>query len=213
MKFARTFYESDALFLAKNLLGKILVHNSSEGITSGIIVETEAYKGSVDKAAHTFGGRRTPRTEIVFHGGGFAYIYLVYGMYNCFNITANIPGNPECVLLRALQPLDGIDIMQARRKTSRAENLCSGPGKLCAAMGITRALYGEDLCGEKLYVLDNDYPDMKIKSSPRIGIDYAEEYKDVLWRFYIDGNKYVSAQKKNAARTNTNGAENSLREN
>lgn len=196
MKFTRTFYESDALTLAKNLLGKILVHNSDDGITSGIIVETEAYKGPHDKAAHTFNSKRTPRTEIVFHGGGFAYIYLIYGMYNCLNITASTPGSPECVLLRALQPLDGLDLMQSRRNTSRAENLCSGPGKLCSAMGITRTLYGEDLCGSKLYVLGNDYPNLKINASPRIGIDYAEEYKDVLWRFYIDGNKYVSAKEK-----------------
>ena len=190
-KFTREFYLRDAVSLAHDLLGKILVH----GMTSGIIVETEAYAGPEDKAAHTYSNKRTSRTEIVFHEGGYAYIYLVYGMYHCFNVTANIAGKPECVLVRALEPLDGLDIMKSRRHTHIVKNLCSGPGKLCAALGITRELYGEDLCGDKLYILDNDYADMKITASPRIGIDYAEECRDYLWRFCIAGNEYVSRAK------------------
>lgn len=191
-KLTREFYLIDAVSLARELLGKILVHDSGEGIASGIIVETEAYRGPDDKAAHTYNNRRTSRTEIVFEEGGFAYVYLVYGMYHCFNVTANISGKPECVLVRALEPLDGIELMKARRKTNKLTNLCSGPGKLCGALGITRKLYGEDLCGDKLYILENNYPDMKIISSPRIGIDYAEEYKNICWRYFVDGNIFVS---------------------
>ncbi len=191
-KLTHSFYQTDALTLAKKLLGKILVHNSQDGLTSGIIVETEAYSGPEDKAAHTFNFRRTPRTEILFHEGGRAYIYLVYGMHYCLNVTANSAGKPECVLLRALQPLDGLNLMQSRRKTPRPVNLCSGPGKLCSAMGITRKLYGADLCGDVLYILDSECSDLKIAASTRIGIDYAEEYKNMLWRFYIEGNAYVS---------------------
>ena len=194
-KLIHAFSQNDALTLAKSLLGKILVHESQDGLTSGIIAETEAYIGPEDKAAHTFSSKRTPRTEIVFHEGGHAYVYLVYGLHCCFNITANSAGKPECVLVRALQPLDGLRLMQTRRKTSRLLNLCSGPGKLCSAMGITRELYGEDLCGEKLYILDDGLSDVKIAASARIGIDYAEEYRKKLWRFFIAGNEYVSRAK------------------
>ena len=127
---------TDAVTLAQSLLGKVLIHETAEGVTSGIIVETEAYIGPEDRAAHTFNNRRTKRTEILFHEGGYAYIYLVYGMYNCLNVTANIAGKPECVLLRALQPIGGISLMQFRRNSLK--NLCNGPGRLCCAMGITR---------------------------------------------------------------------------
>ena len=194
-KLTHEFFQSDALSLAKSLLGKILVHESQEGRTSGVIVETEAYIGPEDKAAHTFSNRRTHRTEIVFHDGGYAYVYLVYGMHCCFNVTANIAGKPECVLVRALQPLDGIGLMKSRRKTSSLLNLCSGPGKLCSAMRITRELYGADLCGDELYILENEYPDMRIVASERIGIDYAGKYRKMLWRFFIAGNEYVSRAK------------------
>ena len=194
-KLTHEFFQSDALSLAKSLLGKILVHESQEGRTSGVIVETEAYIDPEDKAAHTFSNRRTHRTEIVFHDGGYAYVYLVYGMHCCFNVTANIAGKPECVLVRALQPVDGLGLMKSRRKTSRLLNLCSGPGKLCSAMGITRELYGADLCGDELYILENEYPDMRIAASERIGIDYSEEYRKMLWRFYVEENEYVSQRK------------------
>ena len=194
-KLTRNFYRKSALNLAQSLLGKILVHESQNGTTSGIIVETEAYSGPDDKAAHTFSNKRTHRTEIVFHDGGFAYVYLVYGLHCCFNVTANAAGKPECVLVRALQPLDGIELMQFRRKSSRLVTLCNGPGKLCAAMGITRELYGADLCGDELYILDEGFSDVKIAASTRIGIDYAEEYRNMLWRFYVEGNVYVSRGK------------------
>ena len=188
-------YLQDALTLAPELLGKILVHESEEGITSGIIVETEAYLGPGDRAAHTWNNRRTRRTDVVFGAGGYAYVYMVYGKYYCFNVTANVKGKPECVLVRALEPLDGTSIMMARRNTRRMLSLCSGPGRMCSAMGITRELYGEDLCGGRLYILENVYPKMKAVASTRIGIDYAGDSREYLWRFFIDGNKYVSQAK------------------
>ena len=183
-KLTRGFYERDAECVAHDLIGKILVHDSNEGRTSGIITETEAYKGPEDKAAHSYGGRRTSRTEAMYLTGGHAYIYLIYGLHFCFNVTANTAGKPEAVLVRALEPLDGEDLMKSRRKTQDRKNLCNGPGKLCAAMGITRELYGADLCGTELYILDSGIH-AEITTSPRINIDYAEEYRDVLWRFSI----------------------------
>ena len=194
-KLLRKFYTRDANILARELLGKVLVHSSLDGITSGIIVETEAYKGPEDKAAHSYNNKRTSRTEIMFADGGFAYVYMIYGMYSCFNVTANFTGKPEAVLIRALEPLDGVDLMMTRRKTHSKINLCNGPGKLCSAMGITRENYGEDLCGEKLFILDNDTRNFSVKTSPRINIDYAEEYKNLLWRYFIEGNIYVSKPK------------------
>lgn len=186
-KLTQEFFLNDAVTLAQSLLGKVLVHETPEGMTSGIIVETEAYIGPEDRAAHTFNNRRTPRTEIVFHGGGHAYVYLVYGLHCCLNVTANITGKPECVLLRALQPLDGIGLMQSRRKISSVKTLCNGPGKLCSAMGITREHNGLDLCGDELYIADIGFRDMKIAVSARIGIDYAGEWKDKPLRFFVCG--------------------------
>lgn len=183
----REFYLRDANLVAHDLIGKILVH----GETSGIIVETEAYK-SDDKASHSYNNRRTSRTEIQFREGGYAYIYMIYGMYYCFNVTANLPDIPEAVLIRALEPLDGIELMKSRRKTDKIVNLCNGPGKLCQALNITKADYGKDLCGEKIYILDNPVKNIKVMTSPRINIDYSEECKDFLWRYFAAENKFVS---------------------
>lgn len=191
-KLTHDFYRADAVTLAKSLLGKILVHESEDGMTSGIIAETEAYCGPEDRAAHTWNNRQTARTEIVFREGGYAYVYLVYGLHCCLNVTANVEGKPECVLVRALQPVEGVEIMKARRRFSDPVKLCDGPGKLCSAMGITRELYGADLCGEELYIAENEYPKLKIAVSARIGIEYAGEWRNMLWRFCIDGNEYVS---------------------
>ncbi len=187
-KLERNFYIRDVNIIARDLIGKILVHESNEGITSGIIIETEAYKGPEDKAAHTYNNRRTERTEIQFHEGGYSYVYMIYGMHYCFNITVNTPDKPEAVLIRALEPHEGIELMKARRKTKSLSNLCSGPGKLCSAMGITKAHYGIDLCGDELYLLDDERPAPMIMTSPRINIDYAEEYASMEWRYYAASN-------------------------
>jgi len=188
-KLTRDFYLRDSVSVAEDLIGKILV----KGETSGIIVEAEAYRGgSEDKASHSYNNRRTERTEIQFREGGYAYIYMIYGMYFCFNVTCSLKNIPDAVLIRALEPLDGIDLMKARRKTDKIKNLCSGPGKLCSALGINKDDYGEDLCGEKIYILDDGIKNLKIKTSPRINVDYAGEAKNFLWRFFIEDNKFVS---------------------
>lgn len=183
-KLEREFYIRDVNIIARDLIGKLLVHESNQGLTSGYIIETEAYKGPEDKAAHTYNNRRTKRTEIQFHEGGYAYVYMIYGMYYCFNITVNIASRPEAVLIRALEPHEGIEIMKRRRRTESLRNLCNGPGKLCCAMGITKEHYGIDLCGDELYLLDDERPVPEIKTSPRINIDYAEEYVPLEWRYY-----------------------------
>ena len=197
MKLARDFYLRDVNTIARDLIGKILVHETHEGITSGIIVETEAYRGPDDKASHTYNNKRTVRTEIQYKKGGFAYIYLIYGIYYCFNVTVNEPDKPEAVLIRALEPLEGIPLMMTRRRTRKLKDLCNGPGKLCAALAINKNSYGADLCGNNLYIRD-DGKFYDIMTSPRINIDYAEEYKFLHWRYYAADNIYVSkSHKKN----------------
>ena len=193
MKLRREFYERDTLVVARELLGKNLVRSTPEGITTGKIVEVEAYIGPEDAAAHTFRGLRSSRTEVAFGPGGYAYVYLIYGMYNCFNIVTGTVGKPEVVLIRALEPIEGLELMKKRRNTEAVKNLCSGPGKLCQAMDISRVNNGIDLCGDELYVLDNSsVPIGDIAATPRINIDYAGEAKDYLWRYIIRGNNYIS---------------------
>jgi DNA-3-methyladenine glycosylase len=193
MKLSREFYERDTLTVARELLGKYLVHNTPEGSTTGKIVEVEAYIGPEDAAAHTYKGLRSSRTEVAFGPGGFAYVYLIYGMHHCFNIVTSTANKPEVVLLRALEPVDGLELIRKRRKTDRLKDLCSGPGKLCSAMGITREHNAADLCIGELYLLDNDrVPEDEITATPRINIDYAGEARAYPWRFLIRNSQYVS---------------------
>ena len=192
-KLERGFYLRDALTAAPDLLGKLLVHESREGRTSGLIVEVEAYVGPGDKGAHSYGGRPTERTRVQYGPGGYAYVYLIYGMYACFNIVLCTPGRPESALVRALEPREGEALMAKRRKGAPRSQLCSGPGKLCQAMGITLADRGADLCGERLYLEEGDpVSPEEILLSPRVNIDYAQEYRDCLWRYYLRGNPFVS---------------------
>lgn len=194
IKVGREFYLRNGIEVAKNLLGLVLVHESKEGVTKGIIVETEAYMGEMDAAAHSY-KRKTERTNIQFGEGGYAYIYMIYGMYYCVNIVANGVDKPEAVLIRALEPIEGIDLMKKRRKTDKIKNLCSGPGKLCQAMDITKEQYGLDLCGQVLYI-EEPTVDKTINriESKRINIDYAGEAKDYLWRYTVKDSKYLSAK-------------------
>lgn len=193
MKLTRAFYERDTLTVAKELLGKCLVHHSSEGIAAGRIVEVEAYIGPDDAAAHTYKNLRSGRTNIAFGPGGYAYVYLIYGMHRCFNIVTNTAGKPELVFIRALEPLEGLDLMKCRRKTDDVNKLCNGPGKLCSAMDITRDHYGMDLCGDALYLVEGGpVCEDDIVSGPRINIDYAGEAKDYPWRFYLRGDRFIS---------------------
>lgn len=196
MKLERSFYLRDTHIVARELLGKVLVHELPEGPVKGKIVEVEAYMGPEDEAAHSYKSINSDRTRIQYGPGGYAYIYMIYGMYYCFNVVTNVAHKPEVVLLRALEPVDGIEIMKKRRDTDVLKNLCSGPGKLCIAMGIDRQLYGIDLCGDSLYLEDGEYiPDEDVLATPRVNIDYAGEAKDYLWRYIIRGNRFISKVK------------------
>jgi DNA-3-methyladenine glycosylase len=194
----RQFYQRDTITVSKNLLGKILVYESSENTTAGKIVETEAYRGPEDQAAHSSGGRRTPRNEVMFRHKGYAYIYFIYGLYHCFNVTAgNIPGKPEAVLIRALEPVTGEQIMAKCRgpKIRNHINLTNGPSKLCMAMNITRSQNATDLTLPPLYIKDAPpIPPEDMVETTRIGVDYAGEWKNKPWRFYIRRNVFVSVK-------------------
>lgn len=193
MRIERTFFEADTLWVAKQLLGCVLTRRSTAGETRGIIVETEAYLGEIDPAAHSYKGRRD-RVRVQYGPAGMAYVYLIYGMYSCMNITTGPLGKPEVVLLRALEPCGGVELMQARRHTDKVRNLCSGPGKLCMAMDITRDAYGLDLCESDALFLEygTEIAPGDIAASPRINIDYAGEAKDYLWRFTVKDSLFVS---------------------
>lgn len=189
----RDFYLRDANLVAQDLIGKKLVHNSNEGLFSGLIVEVEAYIGPNDKASHAFNNRYTKRTKIQYGIGGFTYVYLIYGKYYCFNVVTSTFEKPEVVLIRALQPIDGIEKMQSKRNCKRVYDLCNGPGKLCMALDIAYDDYGKDLCDSNLYLEEGiHYSRDQICVSPRVNIDYADESKDLLWRYYIKNNKFVS---------------------
>jgi len=194
-KLSREFYLRDARAVARDLLGQELVRVSPEGTVAGIIVETEAYLGVADRASHAFGGRLSRRTAIMYEGGGRAYIYLIYGMYWCLNFTTREAGTPEAVLIRALQPSAGIDLMRRRRDAAgkRLTDLANGPGKLCRALGIDGSLYGEDLCGDVLFVQARPpVTAEEIAAAPRVNIDYAGEAAHHEWRYYLKGNPCVS---------------------
>jgi len=196
-RLSRSFYRREPVAVARGLLGHRLVSRIGGALTSGIIVETEAYLGIPDKGAHTYGGRRTPRNETMWGDGGHAYVYFVYGMHHCVNIVAGHSDNPVAVLIRALEPDAGLDLMFARRpKAKRSTDLCSGPAKLCQALGITRDLDGESLVGgESLFIeraRRRSLPSGSILAGPRVGIGYAEEWQHEPLRFFLRGNPHVS---------------------
>jgi DNA-3-methyladenine glycosylase len=188
------FYQRETTKVARELLGKILVHVVQGQRIAGRIVETEAYLGEIDLAAHTFGGRRTERTSTMFMAGGHAYVYLIYGLHSCFNVVTLKQGTPEAVLIRALEPLEGLEQMRKRRpKAAKETDLTSGPGKLCAALGITRDQNALLLDSAELFIEDAP-PEKKseIIASPRIGVDYAGHAAKWPLRFSLKGNKFVS---------------------
>lgn len=182
----KKFFEQDAVSLCKALLGCELVYKSAEGLTSGIIVETEAYSQD-DAASHSYNGM-TPRTKVMFGPGGYSYVYFTYGMHYCFNVVSGPEGHGQAVLIRALEPKRGIDIMKRRRIRENKRELCSGPAKLVQAMGITKSDYGRPLFEGSLYISSGE-PVKNISAGPRIGISKAV---DKPWRFWITGNEYVS---------------------
>jgi DNA-3-methyladenine glycosylase len=187
-KLSRRFYNRSTLRVAKELLGKYLVVRKDGGYLSGKIVEAEAYIGFKDPASHAFRGK-TPRNQVMFGEPGFAYVYLTYGMHHCLNLVTEENGNPAAVLIRALEPLEGIELMKTRRSRDKLTDLASGPGKLCQALDIDRRLNGIDLCGNLIYVEDRGEVVKGIASSSRIGVREGREKK---WRFFVKGNEYVS---------------------
>ena len=192
MKLGREFYRRDGLTIARELIGKKLVTNLPEGLTSGIIVETEAYMGALDAAAHSYRGK-TERTKIFYGVGGFVYVYLIYGMHICTNVVANVEDVPEAVLIRALQPVDGVELMRIRRGKKNLRELCSGPGKLSKALGITKNFYGADLCGDEIFIETTDFR-ADVTATKRINVDYAGEAANFLWRFVATGNEFLSVK-------------------
>jgi len=192
----RDFYERDTLIVAKELLGKFLVHETAQGITVGKIVETEAYIGPEDKASHAYNNLRTKRTEVQFGAQGHAYIYQIYGMYFCFDVTSGRSvGKPEAILVRALEPIDGVEVMIERRCVSgnRIVNLTNGPSRLCMAMDITKKQNGTDLCIPPLYIDTGvAVKEKQIMQTNRVNVDYAEEWRHLPWRFFIKNNGFVS---------------------
>ncbi|WP_053954951.1 DNA-3-methyladenine glycosylase [Inediibacterium massiliense] len=194
MKLDESFYRKDALILAKDLLGKILVRKIDNHFIECKIVETESYIGPLDKGCHAYNNKRTKRTEVMFWRGGHAYIYMIYGMYYCLNIVAANKDEPQAVLIRGVEPLNEFEILKENRKikSKHLKDLTNGPGKLCDALNITKELNGYDMVAkDELYIKDN-HEKVEIVSAKRINIDYAEEYKDKLWRFYIKENPFVS---------------------
>jgi DNA-3-methyladenine glycosylase len=194
-KLPREFYtRPDVLTVARDLLGKLLVVPGENGRRiSGMIVEVEAYRGPEDRASHAYGGRRTKRTETMYQLGGTAYVYFVYGMYYQFNVVSSVEDIPHAILVRALQPVEGIETMRSRRQSHADKNLTSGPGKLCIALGIDRQLDAADLLGSRVWLEAYErIPRSRLATGSRIGIDYAEDWVDKPWRFWLKGNEYVS---------------------
>ena len=198
----REFFLRDGITVARELLGKILVHETPVGTVRGIITEVESYMGEEDKGSHTYGGRRTERTEPMYHVGGTSYVYLIYGMYSCMNIAVMPEGTAQAVLLRSVVPADREseqrmqqlrlrNLAERKKKVGEAsvrKHLADGPGKLCIAMGITRADNDVDMIeSETFYVTEGIMVSpSEIHVGKRIGIDYAEEAADFLWRFYLE---------------------------
>lgn len=195
MKLPDSFYQrTNVVKIARELLGKVLFTNINGIVTGGMIVETEAYSWK-EKGCHAYGSRKTQRNAVMFGLGGHAYVYLCYGMHNLFNIVTNTEAVPEAVLIRALEPLHGIDEMLLRRgKLVNRFHLTSGPGKLTKALGIDRKLNGKYLSDNVVWVEDGGHriSKKKIEASPRIGIDYAGEDALLPWRFTLKGNEWLS---------------------
>ncbi|QPH39955.1 DNA-3-methyladenine glycosylase [Pedobacter endophyticus] len=200
MKLSSAYYlNQDAVGVAKDLLGKVLFTKIDGEISAGIIVETEAYFGINDKASHAYGGRRTNRTETMYSQGGVAYVYLCYGMHHLFNVVTSVKDEPHAVLIRAIEPLVGKDLMEQRRKMPATKSaISSGPGSAARALGIDRKFNTKDLTGEEIWIEDHQirYREDEIAACPRVGIAYAQEHALLPWRFFVRGNKYVSKPNK-----------------
>lgn len=185
----------DVVQIAKELIGKIIVTKFDEVITSGRIVETEAYIGLLDRASHSFGGKRTARNEHMYAAAGTAYVYICYGMHHLFNVVTNKKNIPDAILIRALEPLQGIDMMLRRTgKKTVDHSLTKGPGNAAKALGITKNNSGVHLCKNEIYIADDGYlPENEvIGTSKRIGVESSGDAALMPYRFYIKGNRFVS---------------------
>lgn len=206
-KLLQDFYQrSDTVTIARELLGKLLVVPTESGErVSGMIVETEAYLGEIDRAAHSYGGRRTARNEVTYSAGGHVYVFFVYGMYYQLNVVCGEVDSPHVVLIRAVEPVEGIEIMRERRSRKKSatgavatrpmpdKNLTSGPGKLCIALDIDRSLNGEKMLGKKIWI--EEYKKVaggEIAVGTRVGIDYAGEDAKRPWRFWLRSSEFIS---------------------
>jgi DNA-3-methyladenine glycosylase len=195
---ASFYHRTNVVAIAKELLGKILVTSFNDVLTTGRIVETEAYNGVVDKASHAYGGRRTKRTETMYARGGIAYVYLCYGIHHLFNVVTNVQNTPHAILIRGIEPVTGIEIMLERMKKEKADyTIGRGPGNVSKALGISTQHTSLSLLDKDIYIADDG---LKLKPSqivttPRIGVDYAAEDALLPYRFYVKGNPYVSGKK------------------
>ncbi len=203
MRLERDFFARDTLIVAKELLGKVIVREIDGVRLSGKIVETEGYIGSIDKASHAYGGKKTPRVEPLYGEPGISYVFSIYGMYECFNVISKEKGSPEGILIRAVEPIDGLEkIAQNRFRKSydtltskEIKNLTNGPSKLCIALDINKKVHNfmDLVISKELYIEDRDIINSSdIVETTRVGIDYAEEAVDFPWRFYVKNNIYVS---------------------
>lgn len=197
-KLDNSFYDRPGVVkVARDLLGKVLVTAFDGQRTSGRIVEVEAYNGVVDRASHAWSGRRTRRTEIMFGPAGTAYVYLIYGIHHLFNVVTNRQDIPHAVLVRALEPMEGIPLMLQRTGKPKPDHtLTRGPGNLSRAMGLKTLHTGASLLGDEIYIGDDGYKPKRseIVAGPRIGVDYAGEDAALPYRFFLRGNAYVSRQ-------------------
>jgi len=203
LKLDRSFYERPTLQVASDLIGKVLVRRYKGRNLAGKIIETEAYTGPLDLACHASKGK-TPRTAVMFGPPGFSYVYMIYGFYFCLNVVTEAEGYPAAVLIRAVEPLENITTMRNLRSGPRLDtNIASGPGKLCIAMSIDKTLNATDMTGATLWIEDRRIPAGPIDSGPRIGVDYAGEYRDKPWRFLERGNPHVSHFRRKAYESRT----------
>lgn len=200
-KLTSSFYQSPAVLdICRQLIGKVLVSQIDGLLTSGIIVEAEAYRAPDDSACHAYGDRRTGRTEVMFSKGGVAYIYICYGIHHLFNVVTGPKDHAHAILIRALQPQEGIDIMLERRKMKKIDfKITRGPGALSIALGFRSTMSGQSLisASTSIYIEDRkiNYPDSAIATGPRIGVESSGKSAIWPWRFYVRNNPYVSAKR------------------
>jgi DNA-3-methyladenine glycosylase len=200
MKLPDSYYHgNDVVKISRDLLGKYLFTHIDGALTGGYIVETEAYNGIIDRASHSYGNRLTPRTKTMYMQGGIAYVYLCYGIHEMFNVVTSVEGTPHAILIRAIQPTEGLDIIQFRRNMSVIKpTITSGPGSVAQALGISRRINAISLQSDTLWIEDRGMtiPDTDIAAVPRVGVAYAKEDALLPYRFYVKGNPYVSKPNK-----------------